>query len=158
MTSDRKQIAAPHRTGGDPTEPSFQKLPRRQVVVTMGGVMLGLFLAALDQTVVGTAMPRIMADLGGFDRFTWVTTSYVVASTTAVPIVGRLSDVYGRKGFYVAGTAVFLIGSMLSGLSQTIPAHRIPRRSGPRRRRDDGPGVRNGGRPLPAGGKGQVWA
>ena len=78
MTSDRKQIAAPHRTGGDPTEPSFQKLPRRQVVVTM----LGLFLAALDQTVVGTAMPRIMADLGGFDRFTWVTTSYVVASTT----------------------------------------------------------------------------
>ena len=120
MTSDRKQIAAPHRTGGDPTEPSFQKLPRRQVVVTMGGVMLGLFLAALDQTVVGTAMPRIMADLGGFDRFTWVTTSYVVASTTAVPIVGRLSDVYGRKGFYVAGTAVFLIGSMLSGLSQTI--------------------------------------
>ena len=60
-------------------------MPRRQVVFTMGGLMLALFLAALDQTVVSTAMPRIIADLGGFDRFTWVTTSYLVASTTVGP-------------------------------------------------------------------------
>lgn len=98
----------------------FRSLPRRQVVLTMGGVLLGLFLAALDQTVVGTAMPRIIADLGGFDRFTWVTSSYLVASTATVPIVGRLTDLYGRKAFYVAGLIVFLAGSVMSGLSATM--------------------------------------
>ncbi len=60
--------------------------------------MLAMFLASLDQTIVSTAMPRIVADLGGFDRFTWVTTAYLVASTTVVPIAGRLSDLYGRQG------------------------------------------------------------
>ena len=86
----------------------------------MAGVMLGIFLASLDQTIVGTAIPRIVADLGGFDRFTWITSAYIVASTTAVPIVGRLSDLYGRKVFYVAAVVVFLIGSALAGLSQTM--------------------------------------
>lgn len=86
----------------------------------MAGVMLGIFLASLDQTIVGTAMPRIVADLGGFDRFTWITSAYIVASTAAVPIVGRLSDLYGRKGFYLAAVVVFLIGSGLAGLSQTM--------------------------------------
>ena len=86
----------------------------------MAGVMLGIFLASLDQTIVGTAIPRIVADLGGFDRFTWITSAYIVASTTAVPIVGRLSDLYGRKTFYVAAVVVFLIGSALAGLSQTM--------------------------------------
>ena len=86
----------------------------------MAGVMLGIFLASLDQTIVGTAIPRIVADLGGFDRFTWITSAYIVASTTAVPIVGRLSDLYGRKTFYVAAVIVFLIGSALAGLSQTM--------------------------------------
>ena len=98
----------------------FPSLPRRQVVLTMGGVMLGLFLAALDQTVVGTAIPRIVADLGGFDRFTWITSAYIVASTIAIPIVGRLTDLYGRKPFYIAGIIVFLAGSALSGLSQSM--------------------------------------
>ena len=65
-------------------------------------------------------MPRIVADLGGFDRFTWVTTAYLVASTTAVPIVGRLSDLYGRKVFFLGGIAVFLFGSVLAGVSQTM--------------------------------------
>ena len=86
----------------------------------MAGVMLAMFLSALDQTVVATAMPRIIADLGGFDRFTWVTTAYLVASTTAVPIVGRLTDIYGRKLFYVGGIGVFLAGSILTGTSQTM--------------------------------------
>ena len=103
-----------------PPEVDFKAIPRRQVVLTMGGLMLALFLAALDQTVVGTAMPRIIADMGGFDRFTWVTTSYLVASTTAVPIVGRLSDLYGRKPFFLGGIIVFLIGSVLAGASQTM--------------------------------------
>ena len=82
--------------------------------------MLALFLAALDQTIVGTAIPSIVADLGGFDRFTWITTGYIVASTTVIPIVGRLTDLYGRKPFYIAGIVVFLIGSVLSGLSQSM--------------------------------------
>lgn len=98
----------------------FPRLPQRQVLLTMGGVMLALFLASLDQTIVGTAMPRIIADLGGFDRYTWVTTSYLVASTAIVPISGRLSDIYGRKWFYIGGITIFLIGSVLSGLSATM--------------------------------------
>ena len=98
----------------------FVQLPRRQIVFTMSGVLLAMFLAALDQTVVATAMPRIIADLGGFDRYTWVTTAYLVASTTAVPIVGRLTDIYGRKVFYVGGIIVFLAGSALAGTSQTM--------------------------------------
>ncbi len=75
----------------------FVRLPRRQIVLAMTGLLLALFLASLDQTVVTTAMPRIIADLGGFDRFTSVTMAYLVASTTAVPMVGRLTDIYGRK-------------------------------------------------------------
>ena len=98
----------------------FVPLSRRQVILTMAGVMLGMFLAALDQTVVSTALPRIVADLGGLDRFTWIVTAYLVASTTAVPIVGRLTDIYGRKYFYIAGIVVFLVGSVLAGLSQTM--------------------------------------
>jgi EmrB/QacA subfamily drug resistance transporter len=105
-------------TQGPPEE--FVQLPRRQVMLTMGGVMLAMFLSALDQTVVGTAMPRIITDLGGFDKFTWVTTAYLVASTTVVPIVGRLSDMYGRKRFYITGIVVFLIGSVLAGFSASI--------------------------------------
>ncbi|MBI2866147.1 MAG: MFS transporter [Chloroflexi bacterium] len=98
----------------------FRPLPRRQVVITLGGVLLAMFLASLDQTVVGTAMPRIIADLGGFSRYTWVTTAYLVAATTVVPIVGRLSDIYGRKWFFAGGIAVFLFGSALAGLSRSM--------------------------------------
>lgn len=86
----------------------------------MAGVLLAMFLSALDQTVVSTALPRMVADLGGFDRYTWVSTSYLVASTSILPIVGRLTDFYGRKWFLVAAIVVFLIGSVLAGLSQTM--------------------------------------
>lgn len=99
---------------------TFQPLPRRQVILTMGGVMLAIFLASLDQTIVSTAMPRIVADLGGFSKFTWITTAYLVASTTIVPIVGKLTDMYGRKSFFIGGIIIFLAGSVLAGLSQTM--------------------------------------
>ena len=95
-------------------------LPRRQVIITMACAMTGLFLAALDQTVVGTAMPRIIGDLGGFDRYTWVTTAYLVASTITVPIVGRLSDIFGRKWFYLAGLVIFMIGSFAAGTANSM--------------------------------------
>ena len=86
----------------------------------MSGVLMAMFLSALDQTVVSTALPRIVADLGGFDRYTWVSTSYLVASTSVLPIVGRLTDIYGRKWFILAAIVVFLVGSVLAGLSQTM--------------------------------------
>ncbi|MDA1297821.1 MAG: MDR family MFS transporter [Chloroflexi bacterium] len=95
-------------------------LPRRAVLLTLGGVMLAMFLASLDQTIVATALPRIVADLGGFSRFTWITTAYIVASTSVVPLAGSIADVYGRKWLYVAGITVFLIGSVLSALSQSM--------------------------------------
>ena len=111
----------PRNAGADSThQADSEPLPRRHIVLTMGGLMLALFLASLDQTIVSTAMPRIVADLGGFDRFTWVTTAYLVASTTVVPIAGRLSDLYGRKMFFLGGICIFLIGSVLAGLSQSM--------------------------------------
>ena len=99
---------------------SYDLLSRRQVIITMSGVLMAMFLSALDQTVVSTALPRIVADLGGFDRYTWVSTSYLVASTSILPIVGRLTDIYGRKWFIVVAIVVFLAGSVLAGLSQTM--------------------------------------
>ncbi len=98
----------------------FVQLPRRQVILTMVGLLLAMFLAALDQTIVSTAMPRVIADLGGFDRYTWVTTAYLVASTVAVPIVGRLTDIYGRKIFFIGGISIFIVGSVLAGMSESM--------------------------------------
>ncbi len=83
------------------------------------GLMLGMLLAALDQTVVGTAMPRIVLQLGG-SNITWVVTSYLLASTVTVPIIGKLSDLYGRRIFFLGGMVVFLIGSALSGTSTNM--------------------------------------
>src|SRR4051794_28993797 len=76
---------------------SFTALPRPLFIATLAGVMSALLLAALDQTIVGTAMPRIIAELRGFDRYAWVTTAYLLTSTAGVPIFGKLSDLYGRK-------------------------------------------------------------
>ena len=98
----------------------FVSLPRRQLLVALSGVLLALLLAALSQTIVATAMPRIIIDLGGFDRYTWATTSYIVASAVAIPIVGRLSDLYGRRIFFLLGITIFMIGSIPTGLSQTM--------------------------------------
>jgi EmrB/QacA subfamily drug resistance transporter len=98
----------------------FHNLDRRQVLITLGGVMLAMFLSSLDQTIVGTALPRIIADLKGFEHYTWVATAYLLTSTAMMPIVGRLTDMYGRKWFYIAGIIIFLVGSALCGLSQNM--------------------------------------
>ncbi len=95
-------------------------LPRKQVFITIAGVMLAMFLGSLDQTIVGTAMPRIIADLGGFTHYTWVTTAYIITSAIAIPITGKLTDMYGRKWFYIAGIIIFVAGSLLSGFSQSM--------------------------------------
>src|SRR6266704_2892450 len=86
----------------------------------LAALMLTLLLEALDQTVVGTALPRIIGTLQGFDRYTWAVTAYTLASITMVPIVGKLSDQFGRKWFLVVGTSIFLVGSALAGASQTM--------------------------------------
>lgn len=82
--------------------------------------MLAMFLGALDQTVVGTAMPRIIADLGGFSQYTWITTAYIITSAVAVPITGKLTDIYGRKIFYIGGLILFVLASVACGLSNTM--------------------------------------
>src|SRR5205823_8947595 len=72
------------------------------------------------QTVVGTALPRIVANLGGLEHYAWVATSYLLASTVSIPIYGKLSDIYGRRIFFISGMVIFLIGSALSGTSQDM--------------------------------------
>ena len=84
------------------------------------GLFLALFFSSLDQTVVGTAMPRIIGELGGLSIMTWVTTSYMLTSTTAVPIAGKLADLYGRRIIYVTGITIFIVGSALCGISSTM--------------------------------------
>jgi EmrB/QacA subfamily drug resistance transporter len=92
----------------------------RQKALATAGVMLALLVASLDQTVVGTAMPRIVAELRGLDYYAWVTTGYLVASTVVVPIAGKLGDLFGRKPFLLAGMAGFVGASALCGLSQNM--------------------------------------
>lgn len=96
------------------------ELGTRTKVLVIAGTLLGMFTAAMDQTVVATSIPKIVADLGGFGLFSWVGTGFLLASTTTVPIVGRLSDMYGRKPFFMLGIVVLLLGSALSGSSQNI--------------------------------------
>jgi multidrug resistance protein len=98
----------------------LRSLPRKQVIITLVSVMLAMFISSLDQTVVSTAMPHIIADLGGFSQYTWVTMAYMITSAVTVPIVGKLTDIYGRKIFYICGVAIFILGSVMCGLSHTI--------------------------------------
>ena len=96
------------------------RIDRRARFVTLGAVMLGMLLGSLDQTIVGTALPTIVGDLNGFERYSWVVTGYLVASTAMVPIFGKISDIYGRKWLYMLGIGVFLGGSMLCGQARTM--------------------------------------
>ena len=86
----------------------------------LGAILLALFLGALDQTIVGPVLPTIAKDLNGIDLYTWVVTAYLVTSTAAIPVYGKLSDLYGRKPMLVVGICLFLVGSILSGISQTM--------------------------------------
>lgn len=88
---------------------------RRATVLAVAGLMLALFLVAFDQTIVGTALPKIIAELNGFEKYAWVTTPYLLASTSMIPVIGKLGDIYGHKWFIVTGIFVFLVGSALCG-------------------------------------------
>src|ERR1043166_10179836 len=93
---------------------------QRRVRLIFGALLLVLLLAALDQTIVSTALPTIVGDLGGLNHLSWVVTAYLLTATAVTPLWGKLSDLYGRRGTFQAAIAIFLVGSMLSGLSQNI--------------------------------------
>lgn len=99
--------------GGD--LPPGMTLPARRKALVLAGVLATMFLAALDQTIVNVSLPRIVEDLGDFDLYVWPFTSYMLSSTALVPVVGKLSDLYGRKPFMLAGIVVFVAGSWLCG-------------------------------------------
>jgi EmrB/QacA subfamily drug resistance transporter len=94
--------------------------PRREILIVLPGLLLALIVAMLDQTVVSTALPRIVGDLGGVTHLSWVVTAYVLASTITTPLYGKLGDLYGRKRWLMIAIVIFLIGSALSGLSHTM--------------------------------------
>jgi len=105
-----------HISAGAPT---LAMSSRRRLAVTLG-VITGMFLAALEATVVGTAMPTVIASLGGLSHYSWVFSAYLITSTVTVPVWGKLSDLYGRRLFFQLGIAVFLVGSVLSGTAATM--------------------------------------
>jgi EmrB/QacA subfamily drug resistance transporter len=103
-------VSAPPATG----------LPRRQVLVVFSGLMLGMLLAAIDQTIVATALPTIVGDLGGLSHLAWVVTAYLLAETVSTPLFGKLGDLYGRKRLFQAAIVIFVAGSALSGIATSM--------------------------------------
>src|SRR6202167_3569846 len=103
------------RPAGSPPQVS-----KAQIRLIMVGLLLGMFLAALDQTIVSTALPTIVGDLHGASHLTWVVTAYLLTSTVSTPLWGKLGDQYGRKFFFQASIVIFLVGSVLSGLSRDM--------------------------------------
>ncbi|MEA2297507.1 MAG: hypothetical protein QOF77_443 [Solirubrobacteraceae bacterium] len=100
--------------------PEAGRYAGRALVTVFGALMLGMFLAALDQTIVSTALPTIVGDLGGLNHLSWVVTAYLLASTASTPLYGKLGDMYGRKPLFLSAILIFLAGSMLAGLSQSL--------------------------------------
>jgi len=109
----------PPSTLGEPSKINANETQRSKLVV-MSGVMLAMLLGALDQTIVATAMPKVVEELNGLEHLSWVFTAYMLASTVTVPIYGKLSDIYGRRGFYLSGILVFLFGSILCGQARSM--------------------------------------
>ena len=102
----------------EPNAPNY--LSHKQILVILGGLMAGMFLAALDQSIVGTALPRIVSDFNSLDKLSWVVTAYLLTSTASTPLWGKISDLYGRRPLFIAAIVTFLAGSVLSALSQNI--------------------------------------
>jgi EmrB/QacA subfamily drug resistance transporter len=108
----------PLATEPDPDVPSY--LSHRQILFVLAGVMAGMLLFALDQGIVGTALPRIVSELGGLDKLSWVVTAYLLTSTATTPLWGKISDLYGRRLIFQVAIIIFLVGSALSGMSQDM--------------------------------------
>lgn len=96
-------------------------LSHRQILVVLAGLLAGVFLAALDMSIVGTALPRIVSDLGGLNHLSWVVTAYLLTSTASTPLWGKISDLYGRRPMFQTAITVFVAGSVLSALAESMP-------------------------------------
>ena len=143
----------PHHTTGErvsnPAPPPHRPRPagrrrapgssaHRQILTILGGLMMGMFLAALDQTIMATATRTIADDLQGFDLQAWATTAFLITSTISTPLYGKLSDIYGRRPFFLFAIAVFIVGSIaLWPGPEHVAAGRVPGRPGSRRRWPD---------------------
>lgn len=104
------------------SRPEHASLTFRQALLAMLGVSLVLMLSALDQTVIGNALPSIVAELNGFDLYAWVATGYLLASIVTIPVFGRLGDYYGRKPFVIAATLIFTLASLLCAMADSMAA------------------------------------
>jgi EmrB/QacA subfamily drug resistance transporter len=113
-------VALNEGTWGGAADVAPVELPQPTRIRILLAVMIGVFLAALDQTIVGTALPRMITDLGGNDIFTWAFTAYLLTATISGPIYGKLSDLYGRRPIFLVGIGIFLLGSVLAGFSTSI--------------------------------------
>jgi EmrB/QacA subfamily drug resistance transporter len=109
----------PATTGGAASD-TPQYLSHKQIMVVLGGLMAGMFLAALDQSIVGTALPQIVSEFNSLDKLSWVVTAYLLTSTASTPLWGKISDLYGRRPLFIAAIVTFLAGSVLSALAQNI--------------------------------------
>ncbi|MFD4377494.1 DHA2 family efflux MFS transporter permease subunit [Streptomyces sp. NPDC058486] len=115
------QETSPPQLGGEPAPVPGEGQSHRTVLVAIGALLLGMLLAALDQTIVSTALPTIVSELGGMEHLSWVVTAYMLAATAATPLWGKLGDQYGRKKLFQTAIVLFLIGSALCGLAQDMP-------------------------------------
>ncbi|HEY0001118.1 MAG TPA: MFS transporter, partial [Actinoplanes sp.] len=120
MSNPTTTAPAAAGTGGAPAAAPSGEFTHRQILTILGGLMMGMFLAALDQTIMATATRTIADDLNGFNLQAWATTAFLITSTISTPLYGKLSDIYGRRGFFLFAIAVFIIGSILCGLSQNM--------------------------------------
>ena len=122
MSNSTSTVPAAAGPAGGPAaaaRPSAE-FTHRQILTILAGLMMGMFLAALDQTIMATATRTIADDLNGFNLQAWATTAFLITSTISTPLYGKLSDIYGRRGFFLFAIAVFVLGSMLCGLSQNM--------------------------------------
>ena len=115
MTADPNTDERTAATEPPPEQPGY--LSRKQIRVVLGGLMAGMFLAALDQSIVGVALPKITSELGGLDKLSWVVTAYLLTSTAATPLWGKISDLYGRRPMFQSAIVVFLVGSLVCGFA-----------------------------------------
>jgi EmrB/QacA subfamily drug resistance transporter len=118
MSTPEPATAGGASTAPDPHTPQY--LSHKQILVVLGGLMAGMFLAALDQSIVGTALPRIVSEFNSLDKLSWVVTAYLLTSTASTPLWGKISDLYGRRPLFIAAIVTFLAGSVLSALAQNI--------------------------------------
>ncbi|MFM2437816.1 MAG: hypothetical protein RLZ55_627, partial [Actinomycetota bacterium] len=121
MSADQNPAVAPASAApGDDDAVSTYVTHPKQLKIILGALMMTMLLAALDQTIVSTALPTITSDLGGLNELSWVVTAYLLTSTASTPLWGKLSDQYGRKPVLQSAVAIFVVGSALAGMSQNM--------------------------------------